>query len=59
MKLEFSRQISEKKLKSEVSSKYVLWEPICFMRTDGRTERQTGRHRDGRTDGNEASSRFP
>ena len=35
MKLEFSRQIFEKKqLKYELSSKSVKWEPSCSMRTD-------------------------
>ena len=39
MKLEFSRQVFEKqKLKYQVSSKFVQWEPSCFMRTDGHYE---------------------
>jgi hypothetical protein len=38
MKLDFSRQIFRKKLKYQVSSKFVQWEPSCSMRTDGRTD---------------------
>jgi hypothetical protein len=36
IKLEFSRQIFEK---YQISWKSVQWEPICFMRTDGRTDK--------------------
>ena len=36
MKLEYSRQIFRKRLKYQISSKSVQWEPSCSMRT-GRT----------------------
>jgi hypothetical protein len=39
IKLEFSRQIFEKKLKCQVSSKSVQWEPSCSMRMDRWTDR--------------------
>jgi hypothetical protein len=63
IKLEFSRQIFEKKLKHQISPKFVELEPSRSMRmdgwmdgrpsrTDGRTDRQTDRH-------DEANSRFP
>ena len=42
MKLEFSRQIFDKKLKYKISSKSVQCEPSCSVRTDTQT--------DGRTD---------
>jgi hypothetical protein len=39
MKLGFSRQISKKnKLEYKILSQSVPWEPICSMRTDGRTD---------------------
>ena len=38
MKLEYSAQIFEKKLKYQVSSKSVQWEPSCFMQTDRQTD---------------------
>jgi hypothetical protein len=34
MKFEFSRQVFEKKLKYQISSKSVMWEPSCSMWTD-------------------------
>jgi hypothetical protein len=37
-KLEFFRQISPKLLKYKMLWKSVQWEPICAMRTDGRTD---------------------
>ena len=41
MKREFARQIFEKYSKYQISRKSVQWEPSCFTRIDGRTERQT------------------
>jgi hypothetical protein len=38
MKLEFSRQTFEKKLKFQVSTKSVQWESSCSMRTDAHDE---------------------
>jgi hypothetical protein len=39
MKLKFSRQIFEKKkLKYQVSSNSVHWEPSCSMGTDGQRD---------------------
>jgi hypothetical protein len=40
MRLEFSRQIFEKKKKAQISSfiKIRQWEPSCSMRTDKRTD---------------------
>ena len=38
MKLEFYRQILDKKLKYQVSSKSVQCEPNCTMRTEGQTD---------------------
>ena len=38
MKLEFSRQGYEKKLKYQISSKSVQWEPSCYVRTDGQMD---------------------
>jgi hypothetical protein len=38
MKLESSRQIFEKKLQYQISSKSVQWEPSCSMRTDKQTD---------------------
>jgi hypothetical protein len=35
----FSTDFRKKKLKYQVSSKSVQWEPSCFMRTDGHTWR--------------------
>jgi hypothetical protein len=41
IKFAISRQILEKKpLKFQILWKSVHWEPICYMRTDGRTDRQ-------------------
>jgi hypothetical protein len=34
MKLQFSRQIFQKRLKYQVSSPSVQWQPSCFMQTD-------------------------
>jgi len=42
MYLELSGQILEKILKYHISKKSVQWEPSCSMRTDGRTDVQTG-----------------
>ena len=42
--IEFPRQIFKKILKYQISWKSVQWEPSCSLRTEGRTERQTGRH---------------
>jgi hypothetical protein len=38
IKLEFSLQTSEKKLKYQMSSKHVQWVSGCCMRTHGRTD---------------------
>jgi len=51
MKIEFSRQIFQKYSNIKISRKSVHWEPCCFTRTDGQTDRQAGRH-------NETNSRF-
>ena len=39
IKLKFSPQILEKKLKYQISSKSVKWESSCSMRADGRKDR--------------------
>ena len=39
--LEFLRDDFRKILKYKISWKFVQWEPICSMWTDGRTDRQT------------------
>jgi hypothetical protein len=41
--IEFSRQTSEKILKYEILRKSGRCEPICYMRTDGRTDGQSDR----------------
>ena len=41
MKLEFSWQIFQKKVRYQVSSKYVQSEPSCSTWTDRQTDRQT------------------
>ena len=41
MKIEFSRRIFETKLKYQISSKSLKWEPSCSTRTAGRTDRRT------------------
>ena len=41
MKLQFSRQIFEEKLKYQVLSNSVQWKPSCSMLTDGPIDRQT------------------
>jgi len=51
MKLEYCRQIFEKKNKRKISRKSVQWESSLSTRTDGRTDGRTDRH-------DEANSRF-
>jgi hypothetical protein len=50
MKLEFSPQIF-KKLKYQVQSKSIHWEPSCSTRTDGQTA-------DGQDEANSRFSQF-
>jgi len=45
MKLEFSRHF-QKNFKYEMLRKSVQWEPSCFMRTDGRVDREPDRQTD-------------
>jgi hypothetical protein len=45
--------------KNQISKEFVRYEPSCYMRTDGRTDRRTHRGRDGPMDRHdEANSRF-
>ena len=40
-KIEFLDRFKKKTLKNQISWKSIQWEPSCFIRTDGRTDRKT------------------
>jgi len=41
MKLQFSRQFSEKRSNIKVHENPSTWKPRCSMQTDGRTDERT------------------